>query len=455
MSRPVEPPRQASAEGITLTFYWWLHPAPILIAFFVFVFVPTAGLGGDAFAALWGGYKYFDYRMLAIVTLGFSAYLCAFWASTRLGGRGRGGVALTLSPMSVGTVRNWYRIVYLATLLGYIFWVAVAALQGASLAQVQAVLSLEQGAISSLKSVSVPVAGLTTLTQLGPLAAVLWVILRRLGESGRASIGFLVGIAALRSFLYGERLALLEIAVPLLVMMALTARSQSARRWAKRAPALAVPALVAFFSLFEYTRSWQFAKESHGGNFSGYMVDRLLGYYATAANNSGLMYEHVSRVPGVPYFSAPALWDFPLTPVLAGSATVDGVAPGMWWFSQLVGFANPNFTNVGSVLVTAGELGLAGMVVYWTMLGLIAGVIFLRMKSGDLGCLALYATGFVGLLELVRFNYWSLGRFTPCLVACVVLAVQLRGQAGASPHDDEMGDSRPLRGGLSSSRRED
>ena len=59
--------------------------------------------------------------------------------------------------------------------------------------------------------------------------------------------------------------------------------------------------------------------------------------------------------------------------------------------------------------------------IFWVVVGVVVGRVYSRARSGcEVGVIA-YAVLFLGLLELPRFTYWTLGRFFPAIVAMILM----------------------------------
>src|SRR5690606_36276865 len=78
------------------------------------------------------------------------------------------------------------------------------------------------------------------------------------------------GAALMRAFFLSERLAILELIIPAVAVVAMVAAG-SPRTWVSRAtrwaPLIFAPAVIAVFGVFEYSRSWVFYQARTGGSF--------------------------------------------------------------------------------------------------------------------------------------------------------------------------------------------
>jgi hypothetical protein len=343
-----------------------------------------------------------------------------------------GTVTQTFTPLRVRYLKRAYRILFMLAVLGYLLWFGSAIAQGISVNDLLGVLNRQEGAIGTLKENSRPIGGVTTMTQFGPLAVAIGVLLRKLGVGGRSYWWFFL-LAGVRAMFYAERLALIEVAVPLIIISALTVSPE--RRgsgWIRLAPILAVPVIWTVFAAFEYTRSWVYYQTITPLPFMDWVSLRLAGYYTTSFNNSALMVEAMKGGNDLPYFTVDGFWNAPFISTLMPYPGRLGMPASDWWAGMLKQYANPEFNNTGSFLVSYAEFGLFPAVAIWLVLGIVVGAIFSRMTKGSVPALLAVSTLFVGILELSRFTYWTQGRAFPVLLALVIIALTYP-RAGAGP----------------------
>ncbi|MBM4724616.1 oligosaccharide repeat unit polymerase [Rhodococcus hoagii] len=403
---------------------WWLNPLWAAALFVGMITITGLYVSADSFQ-LWRVPMYVSSELTLIGLVPAVAFLVGLSVPMlRRSGRSR-EFSISLSPRTLLLCDKLSSIFFWLTVVGYVLWVLFALRQGAGLQQLRSVLSFEQGSVGELKKLSAPVGGLTTLTQFAPVAVALRAFLLRIDCRGRrAQLVTILLLSLARSFLYGERLALIEVAVPaLIVMVAVSAVPHAKNRSFAAAvlPVFAIPALWTVFAVFEYSRSWLYYRTVTDQSFFQYINDRLLGYYVTAINNSSLYYLNAADVPHDPLFSFPAVWDAPIIGEMLGAARISGVGIRTWWDAMLSFNGNPEFNNVGTFLVVDADLGTAGAVVYWLAFGVAVGFCFQKARQGRIVGLIAYSVVFVGLLEIVRIVYWAQGRFTPVIIALAVL----------------------------------
>jgi len=435
---------------LTLSWPWWLHPAWAFVALTGSMSVAAVWAAPSAYAE-WRVPKFLVGDLPLILTLLMVVFFLGIFVST--GMASRSGVAtIRFSERQLRYVRSAYRILFFLTLLGYALWFLSALSQGVSLNELAGVLNRDLGAIGTLKENSRPIGGVTTMTQFGPVAIALGFILSKLGLA-KNWYWWIVGLALFRAMFYAERLALIEVMVPVLIIAGLTVRPGTAKgRWLRAAPILGVPVIWTIFAAFEYSRSWVYYQWVSPLPFPEWVSLRLAGYYTTSFNNSALMVEATRNLSTLPYFSIDGFWNAPFIAAFWQHPGMQGMPATDWWAEALKRNANPEFNNTGSFLVTYAEFGGYVAAGLWLALGLLVGWIFVQMTKGSFPALLAVATLFVGLLELSRFLYWTQGRAFPVLLALVVIAFTYpreearsgRGQACRASAADLQATSRSL-----------
>ncbi|MEZ5352481.1 MAG: hypothetical protein R2762_07575 [Bryobacteraceae bacterium] len=412
---------------------WWSDPALTLPVIAVPVALVTYLLPPAIFAQQWGAPKYFDGWYL-------TCYLACVFSFCIACGFAR----LVASRSAVFPDRDWRDAVQWDLLLrvfdvtailccaAYAAWWASAIARGARLDLVLAILSGSKGAADLMKDVyMVTIPGVTTMTQFGIVTMLLGCLgatrfpLRRI-LPGMAAV---MGLALVRAVLNSERLALIELVLPTVVLACHVLGPRLNRFWwfgpkvLSAAPVAGVVAVFCLFSGFEYFRSWVSYFAGKGDSFLTFAFARFSGYYATSLNNGAFLADRLSPLD-VPFFSLPVIWKFPVLKQITADAfpsfsllrensVLDVFARG----------ANPEFNNGCGILLPYVDLGLAGAMLYWAALGLAAGAAyssFLRMR---LPGLLSYPILFIGIVEAPRIIYTTEGRAFPAWAAVLLLLI--------------------------------
>ncbi|MFE7838667.1 hypothetical protein ACFU53_22230 [Streptomyces sp. NPDC057474] len=402
----------------------------------------------DASFRIWWRTPKFVTGTMAVLVL---TLLAAFVAGVLLASAGTSAKThkrdhryVELSPAQQRLLLHAGRLLLALTFAGYLAWLLIGVLRGLQPAQLFAVTRLEAGAIVEVKRLLTPVAGVTTQTQFGPLAAACLMLHQRAtGKRHYLAITMLLLLATVRALVHAERLALLEVLTPLIVLAAALAPTRRTRprrtrprlpsprrssgdwKWAL-APLLAPLLLICVFASFEYTRSWNDYYSRQGGSYLEFIVHRLGGYYATAVNNSILLRDHMAPHLELPYYTMKFLWEFPGLSLLLDQSQLLGIDPRSGWKATLSLHANPEFNNEGGILAPAVDYGAFGAVAFWIVLGYGLGRCYRALKAGHPGALLLYSVLFIGTVELARFFYWGQGRAFPGILAAVLLSWALQ-----------------------------
>ncbi|MEV7572213.1 O-antigen polymerase [Pseudarthrobacter sp. NPDC089323] len=408
-------------KTVQLNWPWWLHPAVATLMLTGVTAATAITFGEDSFTT-WGVQKYIQGEYALLLTIGIIAFLAGLIIPT-LSVLRSGPSVIVLTSHQVVFLRTAYRFLFTLTILGYLFWAISAVLQGISLADLASVVDREEKAISELKASSRPIAGLTTLTQFGPLTAALGAFLFRAGLL-KLSFLWVVPLALIRTLFYAERLALLEVLIPILIVVAVTTYRKNRWTWLLRlGPLIAAPFVWIVFASSEYFRSWVYYQTITTLSFPEWVTTRLLGYYVTGYNNSALMSMTSPGLEVPPYFSASLFWNAPGVDAFAPHPGIGGASPESWWVSILELYGNPEFNNTGSFLAVNGEIGTLGMILYWLVTGLVIGGVYVGLRRGSITASLAYSVFYIGILELPRFIYWTQGRAFPLLLAVIFIAL--------------------------------
>lgn len=264
--------------------------------------------------------------------------------------------------------------------------------------------------------------GITTLVQAGvayvALFSIRWVYVPAARPSlieKTAFVGLLI-LALMRNFIWSERIAVIEIAVPIIIIFL---RQPRFPRLTALAPVFGFIGLFLFFSIFEYFRTWLIYYQFVYDSFFEFIVARLSGYYITAIDNGAGM---VRELRGIfaPIYTAEWFWRFPLE-------------IGQTWLSRSLGFdlarwdawlywyASPEFNNTSGLYMPLCDYGQVGGIIFWGLFGALSGLLFRGFKNGTFAGVLLYSTWFEGILEMPRVFYLGQARYFPVLIIELVL----------------------------------
>jgi hypothetical protein len=321
-------------------------------------------------------------------------------------------------------------IAFRLTVLGYVLLGALGAARGASPVLLLHALTSQSDYGGTFKTLFAPVAGITSLTQVGIAYTVIAALLRAHGTGHhtgrRLAVVFVLGL--FRAYFLTERLAILELIVPWVLVAATTSRQRSrrARSLLPAVPLLALPLLTVVFGAFEYSRSWQYFKSRTTLSFPQFVVNRLAGYYATSYNNGALQLQYGSHLHRLPYDAIQGFWTAPGIAELNLYQRLTGFGGDDLLNTVLAQHGNPEFNNPGGLAVPLIDFGLLGGLLFFLVAGLVVGLTYRAFRSGRPLGLLVYPVLFTGLLELPRYVYWTEGRVVPAYLVLLAVAYALR-----------------------------
>jgi oligosaccharide repeat unit polymerase len=265
------------------------------------------------------------------------------------------------------------------------------------------------------------ISGVTSLANLLSLVVVLLMIRPRItqrarGRTEKLVLAFIIMLAAFKAVMHSERLALIELLVPLSITA--VALRRHSRAWAL-APFVGATLLFFFFMATEYLRSWSFHENASNG-LLGFAFDRMLAYYIGAMNNGAFVYGYQNTF-FFPVFTGQWIWHLPIPHLQDFLTTVTGVRVDV---EELLSRGeNVEFNNTSGIFAPLIDFGPILGICCWIVLGYLSGRLFRAFSEGHCVGLILFPTWFVGLLEMPRIFYWGDNRFFPTLVCSVAISV--------------------------------
>lgn len=409
-ARPFVPLLVPLAPGRPLATLWWLHPlagvvgiALVYASFVRFDFsriVPQAWLPGPHYA--WGG------ALLLLLALGIVSTTGE-----------RRALALPAPPWTFDLPRWATGVLLAATVFAYLLWFQVLIAQPRLLADVLS------GQLFNLREIAPTTPGVTTMTQFGVAYVIACVALaasrvRRLEWWEAFGLGAVFVLGTIRMLAWGERLALIELAVPAAVAWLAFAgvRRPAVWRLAVLLPLAAPPLLYGVFAGTEYFRSWTTYQRDYDSIWS-FALERLLTYYATASNNGiGLLVEN-NQWPEYS-FRYVAEWLYMMPGV--GDLLRESVGDVREQYRDFIlRYAVPEFNNPSGLFPIVFDIGYAGSAVYFLAVGALIGRLWVLWRQRTPAGTLFYPVMVLFLFELLRFNYLSSTRFFPAALALLFL----------------------------------
>lgn len=413
---------QGRAAGV-----WWISPLGALALVVPLPLWAAIAVSDTEYRLQWNTPKAVN---AVTVTLALAGALVLLIGTLlpQLGVRSRKrGVWPDFDPASLKRLGKASGVLFWLTVTGYVAFALAAVARGLTLSALVSALVTQDNYQSAFREQLAPIPGVTTLTQVGVAYVVVAALELNSHRSRRTTrrLVIVVLLAVVRAFLNTERLALLELAVPLLAIGAVAAYRRGSGAFGRSipsAPAVLVPLLFLVFAAFEYSRSWQYFSSRTDQGFPRFVLVRLAGYYVTAYNNGELRLEH-ARFPGrLPFESIQALWDAPVLKQvgLYGRLSAQSPLSATQIFER---YGNPEFNNPGGLLVPFVDFGVAGGLVFFLIAGLAIGAAYRGFTESKIMGLLIYPVLLTGLYDIPRYVYWTQGRLLPALVCLVGTAV--------------------------------
>ncbi|WGS47444.1 oligosaccharide repeat unit polymerase (plasmid) [Burkholderia sp. JSH-S8] len=400
---PVRARREAVGDG-----YWWEDPARLILCFILPLYgLLSISLLGDQKAI---AHVYFDdyYAFTGALFLTITM-ACAWLTQASAPVRVPRTEPVELPPRVLD-------LVFALALAGYLV------MMSGVLAQPALLIAFLRGGASAFDLLELKgrVVGLSTLTQATSayVALYFYIYRTRTRRFNRHKLYFvaLAILTLLRSFIFAERLAVIEMVLPCVLMIARFRRGPRRSVWVSLAPFAAIPLLVGFFIANEYNRSWETYYVNLYENIVDFALERLGLYYSTALNNGAGILSILGWGAGHPMFTFDWLIRFPGIGGLFQPLLDSGDSINVF----LNGYADPEFNNPSGIFVHFYEWGWFGLLVA-AFVGWVFGSSFAGWRAGSGFWCCAHAVLYVSLLEILRIpNLFSGRNFVPLLLLFVV-----------------------------------
>ena len=411
-----------SREQASVSGSWLLHPGFIFAGVWAVAFTVWALLPPEEFFRLTGTARYFSLSSLAYLALS----LLAFVLGTTTGA----ALLRATGPARPRFSWDYVRLIPLlrnATTLALLIGLAASAVMLYDAGRLAGgigslVHQYESGApwtaITEAYFLPGRLHGLTSWvhcnTAVAPLGSLGLMLESRNRRSGTFFKGaLLVGFAnaAFLAVTQSERLALYEFMIPVAVTMLASRIAAREKIRIKRVAVLSVALVVGLavsWLATEYGRTYLARYAAAVSAPSAGLVgwDQFLTYVVTNVNNGLFTVDHAQQ------FTFP-LYTFNgfLTPLGLDSTGTPLVGPAFSEASRLLVEIYPSspFTTFSLPGYAFLELGWGGLVLmYW--IGSVIGVVYARLRAGELWAIVIYPILVVGLVDSFRIFYWTESR---------------------------------------------
>lgn len=401
---------------------WWINPFKLLIFFIIPIYTVVFWIPflspNDLNLVKYKVFLNFDFYLLGFMYLAVATFAC--FAAIKVDLVRTRCDALTSLP--AWNIRRIYLdIIAVCTIVAYIIWFHGFALHPRLLLNVLT----GAGGASAVRHELSTIPGVTTMSQFGVAYVIFYLnqfwYLKTPFTHKRYKWYFILilGLTFLRVIAWSERLAIIELALPISVIF-FSYRSDVKHRFVRiikvLGPYCGIVFLFLFFGILEFFRSWSSHYSSEGLSFWAFIGSRLLAYYFTALNNgAGLL-----SVYSWPTYNLESvflwLYKFPLIgPVVEKVVIPDGPLSG-----YLDDYADPEFNNLSGIFTVFYDLGIVGGFLYAILWGGLLGYLYKTFtKSSGIG-VVLYPAMLISVLEVMRIVYVAESRAFPVFMIITI-----------------------------------
>jgi hypothetical protein len=398
---------------------WWLNPGKFLLLFilplYFFLVLVVPRVWPDALVLRSSNFMHPEFVLLGAATI------VAIGVPALLGSR------IDLSPRRSGLLVSVNEPLLIAlaaiTVAAYLiwFWPAIVQLR----------FFMPRDELNRI-------AGVTSFTQLGVpvVTAYLYARWRNGQRFSRLMHGLFAAVLVLataRVYMWSERLALIEIAIPILVCALLyrpfrrPASQLFYRVIAVWGPVLGLGVLLVLFGATEFVRSWRSYAVTTNQTFGTFVVSRVTTYYFTALNNGAglLQTSHWPSFEGLWVFGW--LYTFPFG---VGQTFLDAVghreAPHALFLRR---FADPEFNNMSGIFPVFHDFGIVVGFAYFALQGLAFGLAYRSAVKGEAFGALFFPPILVACMEVLRISYLNGQRCFLIVMGAVLLLMNFRARA--------------------------
>ncbi len=351
---------------------------------------------------------------MVLVSL-FAGMLCGCWFLDKHN-------FITIDRFSIETLKlmlmRSFRVLMFLTLAGYLIWFMPVFLDPQKI-----VTMFSEHAYNIRGSVST-IPGVSTLTQFGPVLSINIALLNGFKllkkKRHRFYILLFILLVLMRTVLWSERLALLEIIIPYVVAYYPFVRASSCLQWWYRKGAiLLIPAVILLFGIFEYFRSWNFYKDSYDSYLS-FLLQRFSAYYSISINNGiGFLEEYNEWPYFIGAYSFDFLYKLPFFNFFRNE--YERIAESYGTFLYL--FARPEYTNQTALFSIVADFGFLISSMLYFVYGTVLGALFVGYRRQALFAIFIFPVGILSLYEIFRISYLSTSRSTYVIIGIIYLYI--------------------------------
>lgn len=405
---------------------WWLNPATIFLLIMSGIFLGVISVSENNFSKYYNVNKYIDQATIWYAILGCISFVVGIVFTLLLLGKLE---STQTFYKEIKRGHKFYRrtitVLFLFTTFGYLMWAFMLFKNGASISLFRGVLLGEENAIYTLKhNYLTKVAGVTSFTNFG-IPFIIVATYYNFYNKQKTVFKMMVIVylmTVLRGIFFAERLAILEILIPtVIIYFFLRVKEGRPPKFFRYYPLIGFSFVFSLFAIGEYFRSWSNYYQYISESYSDFITTRFFGYYLTAINTGTLYIEELNTLP-FPYFTFEWFWKFP---IIGGDSYTNlfHTSPPEIVLDKLYTRGNPEFNNPSGLLLPFLDYGVFGAITFWLFFGAITGFLYVFFKKGYLLGMLLYPAWFIGITEIPRYLYFVSGRFFPACVTLVFITL--------------------------------
>nr|WP_294514452.1 hypothetical protein [uncultured Rhodopila sp.] len=285
------------------------------------------------------------------------------------------------------------------------------------------IFSAQAGASETARRAVNQIIGITSQENLFMLVIVLIMVKPQLTNRPRTKgeaigLAFIFTLTLFKAIVHGERLAVIELAVPFAVLLSAQRPRSAFWVWA---PVFGTAGLLVFFAATEYLRSWVNYYAATESSIWSFAAARMFGYYITAFNNGAVIYSQEHSV-FFPIFTIGWFWQLPIPGLAEHLRFLTGATNDYY---DMLAPVNVEFNNISGMFCPFIDFGPVLGEFVWLAFGFASGRLYSLFMAGRPLGIILFPTWYIGVMEVPRVFYWGGSRYLPPLAASLAIVISL------------------------------
>lgn len=374
---------------------WWLYPSKLIIGFIIPIYI-ILGVSYSNKDSIDIALNYFnDLFIIGLIIL------LIFYIGSFMGER----INIRKKDLNFKFYLNsiYLDLLFILTIFAYILWFHKILIKPSIILDL---LSGDGTTMYYIRNTCIQVEGVTTLTQLGVVYAIFFMLVQTKKINSNCEkrhfiyLFIILFFTLFRSLAWSERLALLEVLIPVIIIIMSKIKRKSF--FIRFAPYIGIIMLLFYFGVFEYFRSWAGHYKYIYDSYSEFVIDRVSSYYITALNNGAGIFSIYGVSKGLGSFFA-SLYKIPFI----GHALSQVLYPENNKYAYLYNYANLEFNNSSGIYEIIIQLGIPLGILFTMGLGILIGLMFNQFKNCNGIGIFMYPLLYIGIIEILRLFYFT------------------------------------------------